>query len=164
MLGYEDHELKNEFKTQLSEKDYDGQINNLQTKFGSYYLKPEVDDKLKQYNTNFESQKNEFQLKLNKRDDLISELEERINLLENPPKPVIIPKDDDLKRISGVGVVLEKLLHQSGITSFKQVAEFTEEQIEDLSDKLGSFHDRIKRDNWKAQAKDLHLKKYGEDL
>lgn len=61
---------------------------------------------------------------------------------------------DDLKKISGVGPVLEKKLHELGITKFEQVAAFTPEQITEVDDRL-SFKGRIERDNWLEQAAKL---------
>jgi len=61
---------------------------------------------------------------------------------------------DDLKKISGVGPVLEKKLHALGITKFAQVAAFTPEQIAEVDDRL-SFKGRIERDNWLEQAAEL---------
>ena len=71
---------------------------------------------------------------------------------------------DDLKEISGVGPKLEKLLLKNGITNYRQVAEFKAVDIKELSVKLGAFKNRIKDDNWVAQAKKLHLKKYGKKV
>jgi len=61
---------------------------------------------------------------------------------------------DDLKKISGVGPVLEGKLHALGITKFAQVANFTPEDITKVDDRL-SFKGRIERDNWLSQAKEL---------
>lgn len=61
---------------------------------------------------------------------------------------------DDLKKISGVGPVLEKKLNGFGITKFAQVAAFTKADIEMVDDAL-SFKGRIERDNWLAQAAEL---------
>ncbi len=61
---------------------------------------------------------------------------------------------DDLKKISGVGPVLEKKLHALGITKFSQVAAFTQEDIQRVDDAL-SFKGRIERDNWLEQAAEL---------
>lgn len=61
---------------------------------------------------------------------------------------------DDLKKISGVGPVLEKKLHGFGVTKFEQVAAFTKEDIDKLDDAL-SFKGRIERDDWVGQAKKL---------
>lgn len=61
---------------------------------------------------------------------------------------------DDLKKISGVGPVLEKKLNALGITTYAQVAAFTAEDIARVDDVL-SFKGRIERENWIEQAKDL---------
>jgi len=61
---------------------------------------------------------------------------------------------DDLKKISGVGPVLEGKLHDLGITKFAQVAAFTADDIAKVDDAL-SFKGRIERDDWISQAKTL---------
>lgn len=61
---------------------------------------------------------------------------------------------DDLKKISGVGPVLEKKLNALGIYHFSQIAAFTDEEIEQVDDAL-SFKGRITRDDWLGQAKIL---------
>lgn len=61
---------------------------------------------------------------------------------------------DDLKKISGVGPVLEGKLHDLGITKYAQVAAFTPEQIAMVDDRL-NFKGRIERDNWLSQAAEL---------
>ncbi len=58
---------------------------------------------------------------------------------------------DDLKKISGVGPVIEKKLHALGITKFAQIAEFTTENVEQV-DAVLNFKGRIDRDNWLEQA------------
>ena len=67
------------------------------------------------------------------------------------------PRDgqpDDLKKISGVGPKLEKLLHDNGVFHFDQIAAWTADEIAYMDDKL-SFKGRIERDGWIDQAKDL---------
>lgn len=61
---------------------------------------------------------------------------------------------DDLKKISGVGPVLEKKLNGLGITKYAQVAAFTAEDIEKVDEVL-NFKGRIERDNWLEQAAEL---------
>ncbi|MBO6917421.1 MAG: 50S ribosomal protein L21 [Rhizobiaceae bacterium] len=61
---------------------------------------------------------------------------------------------DDLKKISGVGPVLEKKLNALGVTTFAQVAAMSRDDIEKLDDAL-SFKGRIDRDNWLEQAAEL---------
>ena len=45
-------------------------------------------------------------------------------------------------------------LADAGITTFKQIAEFTAEDIAEVDEKL-SFKGRIERENWIEQAKEL---------
>ena len=58
---------------------------------------------------------------------------------------------DDLKKISGVGPVLEGKLHDLGIKKFSQIAAFTPEDIAKVDEVL-NFKGRIERDNWLEQA------------
>ncbi len=156
--------LKNMLNEIPKPKYYDEDINKhsnsiaeLSKNFSSYYIKEDVDAKLKDYFAKWEAE-------LNSKDKIIALLEKRIAKLEKKPKVLKNIKPDDLKRIKGVGKVLEKLLHKNGITTFKQVALFTNKEIDNLAEQLGSFHKRIRRDNWKGQAKILHEQKYGEKL
>lgn len=66
--------------------------------------------------------------------------------------PAAAGANDDLKQISGVGPALEKKLHALGVTSLKQVAEFTAEDIERVDAEL-NFKGRIEREDWIGQAK-----------
>ena len=60
---------------------------------------------------------------------------------------------DDLKELSGVGPALEKKLHEAGVTTFAQIAAWTEADIADMDEKL-SFKGRIEREGWVEQAKE----------
>lgn len=71
---------------------------------------------------------------------------------------------DDLKKISGVAKVLEKRLHESDVYRFKQIAYWTESAAKEFSKLLKGFKDRIYREDWISQAKQLHEEKYGERL
>ena len=59
---------------------------------------------------------------------------------------------DDLKKLSGVGPVLEKKLHDVGVTSFDQVAAWTAEDVARIDAEL-NFKGRIEREDWIGQAK-----------
>lgn len=61
---------------------------------------------------------------------------------------------DDLKRIRGVGVLIEKRLNSVGITRYDQVAQWTQEDIARVSQML-DFKGRIERENWVEQARIL---------
>ncbi|MCH2166609.1 MAG: 50S ribosomal protein L21 [Oceanicola sp.] len=61
---------------------------------------------------------------------------------------------DDLKKLSGVGPALEKKLLAAGVTTFAQIANWTEEDIAAMDEQL-SFKGRIQREGWVEQAKEL---------
>ncbi len=61
---------------------------------------------------------------------------------------------DDLKKISGVGPVLEEKLNKMGIFHYKQIAELTVTEISAIDEEL-NFKGRIERDDWLDQASKL---------
>ncbi|OYW55382.1 MAG: hypothetical protein B7Y80_13880 [Hyphomicrobium sp. 32-62-53] len=63
-------------------------------------------------------------------------------------------RTDDLKRIRGIGVLIEKRLNALGITSYEQVANWTKADIDSVSSQL-DFRGRIERENWVEQARIL---------
>ena len=71
---------------------------------------------------------------------------------------------DDLTCIYGVGPVLAKMLHQLGVHQFKQVAQWSEADIDHFDAQLERFRGRIRRENWVRSATEEHHKKYGEWL
>jgi large subunit ribosomal protein L21 len=70
------------------------------------------------------------------------------------PKAAKAEGADDLKKLSGVGPALEKKLHDAGVTTFAQIAGWTDEDIAEMDEKL-SFKGRIQREGWVDQAKAL---------
>ncbi|WP_375690673.1 50S ribosomal protein L21 [Pseudooceanicola sp. LIPI14-2-Ac024] len=70
------------------------------------------------------------------------------------PKAAKAEGADDLKKLSGVGPALEKKLNEAGITTFAQIAAWTEADIAAFDEKL-SFHGRIEREGWVEQAKEF---------
>jgi len=86
-----------------------------------------------------------------------------IDLEDNAPSTLFGPgAPDDLKLIVGIGPVLERMLHQLGVTTFRQVAFWSERDIDEFDAKLHEFPGRIRRDEWVTQARSLHQSKYGE--
>lgn len=67
---------------------------------------------------------------------------------------------DDLKTIKGVGPKLEGMLNELGIITFKQVSLLDDQQAKEVSLAIKTFPDRIFRDQWIEQAKQLHEEKY----
>nr|WP_285834478.1 helix-hairpin-helix domain-containing protein [Kangiella sp. TOML190] len=71
-----------------------------------------------------------------------------------PKKAAAKTEGDDLTKLSGVGPVLAKKLHEAGVTSFAQIAAWTEADVTEFDEKL-SFKGRIEREGWIEQAKEL---------
>lgn len=63
-------------------------------------------------------------------------------------------RHDDLKRIRGVGVLIEKRLNSLGIYSYEQIANWSGADIDRISQIL-DFKGRIERENWVEQARIL---------
>ncbi len=70
---------------------------------------------------------------------------------------------DDLTLLRGVGEILQQRLHDSGVHTFKQIAYWTEGNVDEFSSRIEA-RDRIRREGWIRQARDLHFLKYGEKL
>lgn len=66
----------------------------------------------------------------------------------------VATEGDKLTEINGIGPVIEKKLKDLGVSTFAQIAGFTEEQITEVDGKL-NFKGRIDREEWVAQAKKL---------
>ena len=60
---------------------------------------------------------------------------------------------DDLTRIKGVGPKLAATLESLGVTSFAQIAEWDETEIDRMDAQLGRFEGRIRKDDWTGQAR-----------
>lgn len=85
-----------------------------------------------------------------------SEMAERPEKIENPEAK---DERDSLIEIRGVGKVMAKTLEKRGIHSFRQIAEWTKEDIAQLP-----YGNRVVRDKWQLQAKRLHKEKYGDKI
>jgi predicted flap endonuclease-1-like 5' DNA nuclease len=86
------------------------------------------------------------------------------NAQVRPPKAMKNGQDDDLKKIHGIGPVLADSLNKMGTRTFIQIARWKPEDIEKIAKKLDTDPERIKRENWIADAKKQHYRKYGERL
>lgn len=88
----------------------------------------------------------------------ISELEK--NLSQMQPIDVLhtlaTVKSDDLTKISGIGPKLNGFLREYGIVSFNQLANMSDEELQELSSELGDFGNRIFTDKWVEQAQLLN--------
>lgn len=74
-----------------------------------------------------------------------------------PPRPMAASSqgpNDDLKRIRGIGVLIEKRLNAMGISRYEQIANWTSGEIDRVSQVL-EFKGRIEREGWVEQARIL---------
>jgi predicted flap endonuclease-1-like 5' DNA nuclease len=87
-----------------------------------------------------------------------------VDIENNAPPPILsgVGEPDDLKLIVGIGPVLERMLHNLGVTTFRQIARWSESDSADFDAKLPEFPGRIARDQWVTQARALHRAKFGE--
>ena len=76
----------------------------------------------------------------------------------------LVAEYDSLEEIYGVGPKLATLLHGLGITRFKQIAQWSDVDIDRVDAHLAEFQGRIRRENWVQSARECHFKKYGEWL
>ncbi|CCH53018.1 hypothetical protein BN8_02075 [Fibrisoma limi BUZ 3] len=63
---------------------------------------------------------------------------------------------DNLKLIVGIGPFLERKLNAAGIYTFRQIANFNQQDIDQINDIIEFFPGRIERDDWVGQAAELH--------
>ncbi len=110
------------------------------------------------------SQENTHELHIDNQDFVDTNGETSTLMSDNVPtevgvKPVLLTQareegKDNLQLIKGVGKVLEKLLNETGIYHFDQIANLTKDEITWLDNSM-SFPGRIEREEWVAQAKEL---------
>lgn len=73
---------------------------------------------------------------------------------ETPAKAEEVSGEDDLTRIKGLGPKAEAALKAGGVTTFAQIAAWSETDVEVWDDRING-RGRIERDNWVSQARDL---------
>ena len=78
------------------------------------------------------------------------------SLEKSEPEPVPAREGHayDLKRIRGIGVLIEKRLNAMGVISYEHIANWTSSDIERVS-KVLEFGGRIERESWVEQARIL---------
>ena len=70
---------------------------------------------------------------------------------------------DDLTLLRGIGEALHLKLQEHGVYTFRQIALWTEDNIKEFDIRLAA-KDRIHREQWVKQARNLHFLKYGEQI
>jgi predicted flap endonuclease-1-like 5' DNA nuclease len=94
--------------------------------------------------------------------DLEQKLRGRINELEAAlvnaraaSSAPALPENADLKLVKGIGPKIAKLLKAHGVTEIRQIAEWSDEDIDQVARKIGIQAARIRKDDWVGSAKRL---------
>jgi predicted flap endonuclease-1-like 5' DNA nuclease/ribosomal protein S8 len=123
---------------------------------------PAVDEVVK-IRDRFEKASESVQELLREKDATIRALDHKIHEMAKKLDPALVGKDD-LQLIKGIGPYIKRTLEKEfGIASFKQIAQLTATEIAVISERL-FFKNKIQREEWIAQAIELHEKKYDERL
>ncbi|MBL9114497.1 MAG: hypothetical protein JNJ83_05780 [Verrucomicrobiaceae bacterium] len=70
---------------------------------------------------------------------------------------------DDLTLLRGIGEAIHLKLQEHGVYTFRQIALWSEDNIKEFDVRLAA-KDRIHREQWVKQARNLHFLKYGEQI
>lgn len=62
---------------------------------------------------------------------------------------------DDLELIEGIGPHFAKKLNEIGVYHFRQLVAMNDQDLKIIAPQIGFFFNRIKRENWQSQARDL---------
>ena len=85
--------------------------------------------------------------------------------VERKPEPPTRPLErDKLEHVFGIGPVLAKRLNKIGITTFAQIARWTDADIDAIEPQLETISGRIRREGWVADSSRLHREKYGQHI
>ena len=82
-------------------------------------------------------------------------------LFDEPAAAVVEgPAGDDLEQIRGVGPKLARRLREHGVTTFSQIAAWTDGEIDRFDAKLPEFKGRIRKEGWVESARECEARKH----
>lgn len=145
----------NTAQTQLADKDdfitlLQGKIASLSVHLADQetinsQLHVELDDCRKKYNATAQE--------LSDEEKKLAEIRAKMSLINFERIGFASEADkDNLQLIKGIGPFIERKLNALGIFTFRQIANFTPEDVERVTDAIEFFPGRIVRDNWVTQA------------
>ncbi len=99
-----------------------------------------------------------LEIELQKRGARITELETRLA----EAKKAAPRAPDDLRKIKGIGPSFEKALQALGVSTYEQIAGWSDDDVERMAQELGTTSKRVHRDGWvKSAQTQLTLKRQG---
>ena len=144
------------------------QVESLQGELTTLRLRlTTIEPQIQDWETRYKTTVAEKDAELSKCRSRVMELGEQISkqqALPFAPDPPQKIERDDLKKIYGIGPVLEKRLNSLGVYFFREIAMWTQEDVLRYEEHLKEFPNRIERDHWVEGAREQHFKKYGEQL
>ncbi len=144
IIESEKHELNNRIVN------LDGEISDLKKSLG------EKDEESKQLTLEVNSLKVLLSDAVQRMNGALAEVVRRKHLLNYDSFGTATEEEkDDLKMISGIGPSIEERLNVLDIYTFRQISNFTTQDIETINYAIIYFSGRIDRDEWVAQAKEL---------
>ncbi|MES9904117.1 MAG: hypothetical protein ABW168_15765 [Sedimenticola sp.] len=78
------------------------------------------------------------------------------SLSKQQPQDFVIPPEENLNRIDGLGTAMARVLRRMGINTISDLAGLEESGIDRITHQLGHYANRIAQDNWIAQAQLMH--------
>jgi predicted flap endonuclease-1-like 5' DNA nuclease len=93
--------------------------------------------------------------------DRIGELEQTLSGRNTSTETNGDGNRDDLTLIAGIDAALEKRLNLIGIYAFRQIANWTKDDIQRYERQLPGFSSRVEREKWMARAQEQYSRKYG---
>ena len=72
-----------------------------------------------------------------------------------PKKAAAKAGNDDLTQLDGVGPAFAKKLNEAGVTSFAQIAAWTEADLDSLNETVSGLKAKAEANNWIEAAKSL---------
>jgi len=93
--------------------------------------------------------------KLRQQRQLLRQLRQAVALKDTSTRSTPNSRDD-LKEIRGIGPALERKLLSHGIEHFAQIAEMSEQELEEVSERLSIARNMGRRQQWIQQARELH--------
>lgn len=91
-----------------------------------------------------------------KKDEVLNRIREKAQKIDfNRIGRADAAQKDNLQDIKGIGPFIEDKLNALGIYTFKQIANFTEEDDDLVNEAIEFFPGRVKRDDWKGQCKEF---------
>lgn len=89
--------------------------------------------------------------------------DDRTEMIRDPQRGWIYARPprqaDDLKRIVGIGEIIEAQLHELGVYTFEQIMQWDATAVQAISQEL-AFKDRIDREQWVKQAARLQKEQH----